>query len=73
MGCRGRIYAARRNGTKLALILQEMNGGLSNTMADVSEGEKQVEQAIQKLAQMIAQAKEIVFFGGAGVSTEIVL
>lgn len=69
MGCRGRIYAARRNGTKLALILQEMNGGLSNTMADVSEGEKQVEQAIQKLAQMIAQAKEIVFFGGAGVST----
>ncbi len=33
------------------------------------KGAKQMEQAIQQLAQMIAEAKEIVFFGGAGVST----
>lgn len=66
------IYAAAHNGTNLAPFLQEMNAGLSNTQADSCEEDTCVDNGIQQLAQMMEQAKDIVFFGGAGVSTEIV-
>jgi len=59
----------RRNGTNVARIRQELSGGLSNTMAGFYEGASQVEQAIARLSEMIEKAQNIVFFGGAGVST----
>ena len=58
-----------RDGTNLSNIRQDLSKALSNTKADSSGEEKQVDEAIQKLAKMIGEAKNVVFFGGAGVST----